>query len=304
MPDIARVQPRMILVCGALHLDVIVSAPRIPRPDETVPGQGVRYAFGGKGGNQAVAAARSGARVAMAGRVGDDAFAGTLLAGLAEAGVDATRVVRGTGPSGMSVAILDPAGGYGAVIVSAANLAIDADSVTIPPGTTHVLLQNEIPEAVNLGVARRARAAGARVILNAAPARPLAPDLLACLDLLVVNRVEAGDLAGASLSPAAAARALAASGPAAVIVTLGGDGLVIWHDGRDRHLPAHPVAVVSTHGAGDAFLGALSAELSRGAALPAAAAFGQAAAALHVSLPVEARDTLGEAAIRRRLQIP
>ncbi|MDH3264281.1 MAG: PfkB family carbohydrate kinase, partial [Paracoccaceae bacterium] len=113
-----------VWVVGSLHLDVIVEAPRLPRLDETLVGQGVSYRLGGKGGNQAVAAARMGAEVAMAGAVGSDAFAETLLAELDRAGVDRAGVARLPGASGMSVAILDATGGYGAVIVSAANLVV------------------------------------------------------------------------------------------------------------------------------------------------------------------------------------
>jgi ribokinase len=287
----------VILVAGSLHLDVIVDAPHLPREDETVTGRAVAYAFGGKGGNQAIAAARMGARVAMAGRVGDDAFAARLLAGLAEAGVDATRVQRGTGASGMSVAITLPGGGYGAVIVSAANLAIDAAAVALPGGLRWLVLQNEIPEAVNIALAQRARAAGARVILNAAPARSMAPALLAATDVLVVNRVEAADLTGPDLAPEAAAAALAARGPGAVIVTLGAEGLVLW-DSASRRAPAHAVAAVSTHGAGDMFVGALAAALDSSATLAEAAAFGQAAAALHVAAPVAERAAIAPAAVR------
>lgn len=285
----------MILVCGSLHLDVVVTAPRLPRLDETLAGQGVSYPFGGKGGNQALAAARMGASVAMAGRVGNDAFAATLLAALDAGGVARRLVQQGEGPSGMSVAIVDASGGYGAVIVSAANLMIDPALIEVPPGTTHVLLQNEIPEAVNLTVARKARAAGARVILNAAPARSMPAELLSLTDLLIVNRVEAGDLAAGT--PADSAKALAARGPGAVIVTLGADGLLLW-DGTLTTLPAHRVKVVSTHGAGDAFVGALAAEWARGGDLRQAAAFGQAAAALHVSTPPEARGAIDVEAVR------
>jgi len=290
----------VILVAGSLHLDLIIDAPHLPREDETVAGRSVSRAFGGKGGNQAVAAARMGARVAMAGRVGDDGFAAELLAGLDRGGVDATRVQRGLGASGMSVALTLPGGGYGAVIVSAANLDIDASAIDLPEGLTWLLLQNEVPEAVNLALARRARMAGARVCLNAAPARPMAPDLLAQVDLLVVNRVEAADLAGPGLAPQDAAAALAARGPGAVIVTLGEGGLWLF-DGAARHLAAHPVTVVSAHGAGDMFVGAMAAALDAGEPLRAAAGFGQAAAALHVSAPVDQRPAITAGAARARM---
>lgn len=281
-----------ILVVGALHLDVVVTAERLPRLDETLPGRAVDYVVGGKGANQALAVARACGRAAMAGRVGEDAFADTLLAALDAAGVDRRQVRRTPGASGMSVAIVDARGGYGAVIVSAANLALRADEIAVPRGTALVLLQNEIPEAVNLAVAHAARAAGARVVLNAAPARALPDALWAALDLLVVNRGEAAVLTGvaeAALDPAAAAMALRARGPAAVIVTLGADGLVgATRDGAFAQ-PAHRVRVASTHGAGDAFLGALAAAWAGGADLAAAAEAGQASAARHVATPTAER---------------
>jgi ribokinase len=291
-----------LLVLGALHHDVIVSAPRLPALDETLVGQGVRYVFGGKGGNQAVAAVRMGARVAMAGAVGRDAAGETLLAALDAAGVDRASVKRVDTASGMSVAIEDAGGSYGAVIVSAANLAITGD-LPIPDGTTHLLLQSEIPEAANLAAARAAHAAGARVLLNAAPARPLPSELLALTDILVVNRVEAAQLSGAPENdPNQAAKVLLARGPASVIVTLGADGL-ICRNGESPALadPALPVSVISTHGAGDAFIGALAARLDAGEALSVTLGFAQAAAALHVSTPVAERKALSPEAVRRFL---
>jgi ribokinase len=276
-----------VFVAGALHLDVVVDAPHLPARDETVTGSAVAYRFGGKGGNQAVAAARMGARVAMAGRVGPDRFGAMILAALDHAGVDRSRVVEVPGASGMSVAIVDAAGDYGAVIVSGVNLDMRAEPP--PPGTRIVLLQNEVPEAVNLGVA--GAAGGCRVILNAAPARLPPPALLARLDVLVVNRVEAAALAGTG-DPAAAAAALRARGPATVIVTLGGDGLLAATASGVLHLPAPRVRVASSHGAGDAFLGALAADLARDADLQEALAFAQGAAALTVATHPDDRATL------------
>jgi ribokinase len=238
----------------------------------------------------------------MAGAVGSDDAAMLLRAALDAAGVRRTGVQTHPGASGMSVALGLPDGGYGAVIVSGANLLFRAEGVTFPKGCAVVMLQNEIPEAANLALARRARDAGVRVVLNAAPARPVAPGLLGLTDLLVVNRGEAADLCGraeAGLDPVRAAQDLRHSGPRAVIVTLGGDGLVLACGGAPPvALAARPVRVVSAHGAGDAFIGALAADWARGAALHEAAAFGQAAAALHVSLPVDARAGIDEAAIR------
>ena len=280
-----------VFVCGSLHLDVIVGAPHLPRLDETVVGTEVTHAFGGKGGNQAVAAARMGARTTMAGRVGSDAFGTQLLTALASSDVDHSQVLTTQGASGMSVAIIEPTGDYGAVIVSAANLEIDPERVTIPPGTSILILQNEIPEAVNIAVANKAREAGAQVILNAAPARPMGSDMLALVDILIVNAIEAADMLGVSdadLDPWGAARDLAKLGPNKIIVTLGGRGLVIFDDEAALY-PGHKVTLISTHGAGDAFIGALGARLAQGVPLNDASAFAQAAAALHVSTPVDQR---------------
>lgn len=294
----------VILCAGSLHHDLIVDAPVLPRPDQTVAGHTVRTAFGGKGGNQAAAAARAGAEVHMAGAVGSDDHAIHLRNALEEAGIRRAGVQTHPGPSGMSVAITLPDGNYGAVIVSGANLLLRAEAVTFPRECTLLMLQSEIPEDANLHLARRARGNGQRVVLNAAPARQMVPELLAHTDLLVVNRGEAADLLDqpeTELDPTRAAATLAERGPGAVIVTLGGDGLVLaGPDGLSRH-KAQPVTVISTHGAGDAFLGALAAEWARGAALDQAAAFGQAAAALHVSLPPDQRGQVDEAAIRARL---
>ncbi len=290
----------IILTAGSLHLDVIVQAPGLPRPDQTIAGTGVTYAFGGKGGNQAVACARAGAEAHMAGAVGSDDFAITLRQALDAAGVRRAGVQTHPGASGMSVAILDPAGSYGAIIVSGANLLFQPEATAFPRGCTTLLLQNEIPEAANLFLAQRAASAGIRVILNAAPARAMSPALLRLLDLLIVNRGEAADLLGqteAGLDPKAAAKALAALGPKAAIVTLGADGLA-----ADRFVQRPvPAEVVSTHGAGDAFTGALAAEWARGADLDQAARFAQTAASLHVATPPDRRHGIDERAIRARL---
>lgn len=282
----------VILCAGSLHHDVIVEAPGLPRPDQTMTGTSVRYAFGGKGGNQAAAAARAGAEAHMAGAVGSDDVAMALRSALDAAGVRRSGVQTHPGPSGMSVALSLPDGSYGAVIVSGANLLLRTGAVLMPKDCAILLLQNEISEGANLDLASRARAQGIRVILNAAPARPVAPGLMALVDLLVVNRGEAADLLGrpeAGIDATRAAEDLVRQGPAAVIVTLGGDGLVLAEAGTLTLQPAHRVKVISTHGAGDAFIGALAAEWGRGARLGAAAAFGQAAAALHVSLPTNQR---------------
>ena len=211
---------------------------------------------------------------------------------------------RMTARRGMSVAIVDDAGDYGAVIVSAANLRIDADQIEIAGNTSLLCLQNEVPEAVNISVARKARAVGARVILNAAPARDVADVLMEQTDILVVNRGEAQELGGDG-SPAEQAAGLLARGCGAVIVTLGADGL-IWadHSTPPTALSARLVDVISTHGAGDAFVGALAAELDRGTGMELAMRFAQAAAALHVATPVDERRSITHELAQVFAQLP
>jgi ribokinase len=290
-----------VLVLGSLHLDLVVEAPHLPARDETVMGSAATWRFGGKGGNQAVAAARMGARVAMAGRVGRDGAAATLIAALDAAGVDRAGVLASEGATGISVAIIETAGDYGAVVVSGVNRQVTGAEAALPAGPAVIVMQNEVPEAANRALADRRRP-GDRLVLNAAPARAVAPALLAALDLLVVNRIEAAAMTGTppgALDAVAAAERLRALGPRAVVVTLGAQGLVLAAPGaRPLPMPAHPVPVVSTHGAGDAFTGALAAELARGAGLAAACHFAAAAAALTVASHPEARAGLTAAAAR------
>lgn len=263
-----------VFVVGALHLDVVVRAPHLPQLDETVAGSRVDYVFGGKGGNQAVAAARMGADVSFAGRAGSDAFGDSLRRGLAEAGVGTDQLQLDPGASGMSTAIVTASGEYGAVIVSAANRHIAVDEIEIPKGTRIVLLQNEIPEEVNVGIALKAKAAGAQLWVNGAPARVLPDAMLNAIDLLIVNRVEAqhyAPLAGID-----------------ILTTYGADG--VGYDGR--RIEGFAVDVISAHGAGDMFIGALAADLCAGAVFTDAIGFAQAAAALQVSSELEKRGTL------------
>jgi len=190
--------------------------------------------------------------------------------------------------SGMSVAISEAAGEYGAVVVSGANLSIDAAAIAQAWSalweTRVLLLQNEVPEPVSIAAARAAKAKAALIVLNAAPARKMSPDLLALVDVLVVNRVEAEMLAGTS-DMAAAVTALH-SPSRDVVLTRGGDGLMlITRDGRRTDIPALAVTLISSHGAGDCFCGALAARLATGEAIEAACRFATEAAGRFVSTP-------------------
>lgn len=287
---------KTLCVTGALHLDVVVNAPHLPTLDETVTGSGVKYAFGGKGGNQAVSAVRHGADVAFTGRIGDDEFGRQLWRVLSTAGIDLTQLQADPGASGMSVAIVDAKGEYGAVIVSESNLRIDAAAIEIGDETGVVLLQNEVPAAVNLAVASKAKAAGCKVWLNAAPARDLVPELVGLIDVLIVNRLEAEEFAGKSPADfdAIGAAQFLSGGTRTVIITLGAEGLVCaMADGQIMAIPAFETKVVSTHGAGDVFVGALAAQVLSGAEFESALLYAQAAAALHVGTAIDGRAAIG-----------
>lgn len=276
-----------LLVVGALHWDVVVRAPRLPRLDETLRGQDVAYRLGGKGGNQALAAARAGADVAFAGRIGGDDAGEAMYAQLREAGVDLRQLQWGDGASGMSAAIVTQSGEYGAVIVSGENHAFDLSDLAIPEGCQWVMLQNEMVRELLPAAAALARQAGARVMWNAAPAGDVRAADLALIDTLIVNRVEAADLIGAPLSdsPQEAVAALAHRAPGAeIVLTLGGQGVAFAAPGqRPVHSPARAVEVRSTHGAGDVFVGSFAARRLDGSTLAEAVEAGQDAAAAHIS---------------------
>lgn len=284
-----------VLVVGSLHHDIMVRADHLPQKDETAVGSLWYPKFGGKGGNQAVAVVRAGAPCRMFGAVGDDDFGRFLRRGLRDGGVEDAFVATlpGVG-SGMSVAILDAAGDYAATIVSGANLKSDPDALGddgLWRDVGLLVLQNEVPEALNIAAARQARARGLRTVLNAAPVRALSPELVGLVDVLVVNAVEA-EMMGAgevhSLTAAAGAAERLAEQFQTVIVTAGRLGLAAASRGGERFaLPAEKVQAVSSHGAGDAFIGALAARLVRSATLREASKAASHAAALHVSTPAE-----------------
>ena len=280
-----------VVVVGSLHYDIIVDAPGLPARDETMTGLRWYPKFGGKGGNQAVAAARFGADTRMLGAVGGDAFAEFLFDQLRVAGVSVEFIGRdASAASGMSVAISDPAGDYAAVIVSGANLGIDPARLgddRLWDRAAVLVLQNEVAPALNLAAAQQAKARGVRVAWNAAPVRALEPDLAGLIDVLIVNTVEAEAMTGvpvASLAQAeAATEVLAARFPVAV-VTAGGAGVAVHQsDGKRFSMPALPVKVISTHGAGDMFCGVLAAALAGGAEISDAVRQANAAAAAHVA---------------------
>lgn len=279
-----------IVAVGSLHYDIVLEAPDRPRKGETLTGEKWYPKFGGKGGNQAVAAAKTGVETRFVGAVGDDDFAKFMLNGLKVANISTSFIT--TVPShgtGMSVAIMDSEGDYGAVIVSGANLNVDPNVFNQDQLWNDVrllVLQNEIPENINVAAALKAKALGITVCLNAAPSRKLSLEFLNLIDILIVNAIEAEDMCGvnvSSLSDAEIAASAIYEAGLTVIVTAGGDGVAVKSDEAAFALRALPVDVVSTHGAGDMFVGTLCGEIVGGKNFKDAVIAANEAAAVHVS---------------------
>jgi ribokinase len=284
-------RPRVTVV-GSLNTDISLLVPHLPGPGETVvSAAGADVGGGGKGANQAVAAARLGAAVRMIGCCGDDEFGARLRAGLAAEGVDATgvRAVPGV-TSGLALITVDEAGENAIAVAAGANaLAGEAEVAAAFAGPCEVLvLSAEIPAAVIAAVLDRARAAGVQCVLNLAPAPAGAAELLAAgVDWLVVNEQEAAAVLGHPVTGdgdgvAVAAAELARLGARQAVITLGAAGAVLGGAGGPVAVPGFPVASVDSVGAGDAFVAALAVAVAAGAgpaaAVRAACAAGAAAA--------------------------
>ncbi|MCB2222871.1 MAG: ribokinase [Actinobacteria bacterium] len=260
-----------IVVVGSLNEDTTVRVAHLPHPGETVLGQGHFSDAGGKGANQAVAAARLGAAVAMIGMVGADAQGARLLAGLRAAGVDTAAVGKSPeAATGLALITVDEHGENMIVVSPGANAVLrpaDVAAAGLVEEAGITLLQLEIRADTVQEAAVRSRGT---VILNPAPARHLDAALLAEVDVLIPNRTELAALAGApepGTIEEAAALAAAIRGPGAVVVTLGAEGALLVEGGRSLHVPAVPVAPVDPTGAGDAFCAGMADALVRGAAI-------------------------------------
>ncbi|MFE1173643.1 ribokinase [Streptomyces sp. NPDC058773] len=282
-----------VLVVGSANADLTVRVERRPGAGETVPGTDLVESAGGKGANQAAAAARIGGRTALLARVGGDAYGELLLGAQRAAGTDVTPViVDEAARTGTAMIIVDPDGDNSIVVSPGANAALTPQDVAAARHTVAasavVSLQLEIPMESVRAAAAAAEEAGRRVVLNPspAPAAALAPELLAVADPLVVNEHEARQLSGLTDgSPAQWAQALRDQGARSVVVTLGGDGALVLDAAGAQHVPGVRVEAVDTTGAGDAFTGALATRLARGDALPEAARFAVRVGAAAVTKP-------------------
>jgi ribokinase len=298
-----------VLVVGSINVDIVVHADRLPAAGETVGGGRLERSGGGKGANQAVAAARAGAAVALVGAVGDDDFGAESLDALRAEGVDVSAVRRIEGvATGVALIVVDSAGDNQIAVASGANHELTAAHVR-PAGergepagkagprarvepAAHdrvanprcVLASFELRDGAVLAAAQLARDAGCPLVVNPAPARPLAAALCELQPILTPNRTEAAQLSGDD-DPQAAARALGARTGAPVIVTLGERGALVSDAAGTLLVPAPAVRAVDTTGAGDSFNGALAAELARGANLRAAVTAAVQAAARSVTRP-------------------
>ena len=278
-----------IVVVGSLNMDLVVRAPRHPHVGETIIGSDFGTYPGGKGANQAVAAARMGGAVKMVGCVGQDDFGQALLRNVSDNGVDATFILHDPhAATGVALITVDDAGQNTIVVASGANARLTPEDVaraeSVFEGASVLVLQLETPLLAISRAIEIAQHHGLRVVLNPAPAQKIDAGLLAAVDYLIPNQTELALLAGVQPLEEAVA-VLQGWGVPNLIVTLGEQGVLIAQGERQTHLPAHPVEVVDTTAAGDAFVGAFAVALTQGLSTQESAAWGNAAGALAVTRP-------------------
>ncbi|MFI5490915.1 ribokinase [Actinoplanes sp. NPDC051859] len=278
-PEAAVSTPPRIVVAGSANMDLVGFAGRLPRPGETVLGDDFVMTPGGKGANQAIAAARAGATCTLLGAIGSDAFGVTIKARLNASGVDTTHLRTSYGSSGVAVIMVDRAGENAILVNPGANstfAGLSAAEVAVIADGDVLLCQQEIPPDTVVAAARAARSGGTRVILNAAPARELPAELVELVDLLVVNESEAAAITGTTEPDLAGLLTVAPR----VVLTLGAEGArYADRDGRDETIPAYEVEAVDSTAAGDAFTGALAVAWGEGRDLVDAVRWANAAGA-------------------------
>ncbi|MWA01010.1 ribokinase [Actinomadura sp. LD22] len=280
-----------VVVVGSVNADLVVGVDRRPAPGETVLGSDLATHPGGKGANQAVAAARLGGRVGIVGRIGDDGHGALLRDALAGAGVDLAHLAVTPGPSGVALITVGPDGDNSIIVSPGANARLTPGDVAAAgdmiAAASVVTFQLEVPMPAIEAAARAAASAGARVVLNLSPTAPVPDEVLALCDPLVVNEHEAAWLLGdaGAASPDDMARALLRSGPRSAVITLGPGGAVVADADGTAAVPSPKVEAVDTTGAGDAFTAALCLRLARGDSLPDAARYAARVGAAAVRRP-------------------
>ena len=283
-----------IVVLGGINMDLIAVATRLPSPGETVLGSEFYTAPGGKGANQAVAAARMGASARMIGRVGKDMFGPGLLDDLRSSGVDVSGVSEDVGAaSGIAIILLDASRQNHIVAVYGANMRCDDTQVdavaSALEGANALMLQMEIPAATSLKAARIAREMGVRVVWDPSPVVGFPPEAYSLIDVLTPNQTEAAALTGVDVTDAASAEqaacALIERGVGAVIVKMGEDGAFYLSGGDSGYVPSFSVEATDTIAAGDAFGAAMTCVLAEGKPMGEAVRYGVAAGALAVTRP-------------------
>ena len=281
--------PPQLVVVGSLNTDLIVRVGSLPRAGETITGGTFEMSGGGKGANQAVAAARAGASVALVGAAGADEFGERLLEDLAGEAVSVAGVARLQGvATGLAAIVVDEEGENQIAVASGANHGLQASDVERAFGELDltqarcVLLSLEVSDEVVVEGAERAAAHGMAVVVNPAPARPLPPELVAQRPILTPNEGEAAELTGRD-DPAAAAAALVEAGATAALVTAGAKGVFVANEAGVGHVDPPTVSVRDTTGAGDTFSGVFAAGLARGWGIDRAARRAAVAAALSVT---------------------
>ncbi len=278
-----------VTVVGSLNMDLVARSPHIPQPGETIIGGNLHTLPGGKGANQAVAAARLGAATALVGRVGQDTFAAPLLENLAAANIDYTFVQKdAASATGVALIVVDDAGENSIVVTPGANYQVSPADVEAAEAVITrakvLLLQLEVPLETVVKAAQLAQANGVTVILNPAPAQPLPAELLSAVDILIPNETETEILTGMPVSNQAeaelAAARLRSHGVSTVILTLGDRGALLIDNEQSIVVPSFKITPVDTTAAGDAFVGGFAVALAEGQSLPEAVRWGNAAGAL------------------------